>query len=98
MLYELTILEARNRLTSLNRDTKHSLTDHATEVKKLVEAAYVDFPKEHRQEMALDLFCNSLNPAYLQRHLLAMKLQSLTNANPKVTIRQIDEETGPDSA
>ena len=106
--YELTILEARTRLTSLKRNTKLSLTDHAREVKRLVEAAYADLPRTHRQEMILDLFRNSLNHAYLQRHLLAMKPQSFSeaiadgneyfqirpNLNLGVTIRQVEEEEG----
>ena len=54
----------------------------------------------------LDLVCNSINHAYLQRYLLAMKSQSLTEAvqagneylqirsnnHPEMTIRQIEEE------
>lgn len=109
--YGLTVREARTRLTNLKRDPKLSLTDHATEIKKLVEAAYADLPKTHRQEMTLDLFCNSLNHAYLQRHLLAMRPQSLTeavqagneylqikpSANPGMAIRQVEEGTDPDS-
>ena len=111
--YGLTVREARTRLTSLKRDARLSLTDHATEVKRLVEAAYADLPQTHRQEMILDLFCNSLNQAYLQRHLLAIRPQSLAeavkagneylqikpNSSPGVTVRQIDEEEGhPETA
>ena len=106
--YGLTIREARTRLTSLKRDARLSLTDHATEVKRLVEAAYADLPQARRKGMILDLFCNSLNQAYLQRHPLAIRPQSLSealkagneylqikpNSNPGVTIRQIDEEKG----
>ena len=86
------------------------MTDYTTEVKKLVEATYADFPRTHRQGMASDLFCNSLNHAYLQRHLLVMKPQSFMetvrarneylqirlNSNLGVTIQQIDGETVPD--
>ena len=106
--YGLTVREARTRLTSLKRDARLSLTDHATEVKRLVEAAYADLPQTHRQEMILDLFCNSLNQACLQRHLLAIRPQSLAeavrvrnkylqikpNSSPGVTIRQVEEEEG----
>ena len=106
--YGLTIREARTRLTSLKRDARLSLTDHATEVKRLVEAAYADLPQARRKGMILDLFCNSLNQAYLQRHPLAIRPQSLSealkagneylqikpNSNPRVTIRQIDKEEG----
>ena len=58
--YEQTIRKARTRLTGLKQDTKLPLTDHATEVKKLVDATYAYLP-------------NSLNDAYLLRHLLAVK-------------------------
>ena len=64
-----------------------------------------------QQKMMLDLFCNSLNHVYLQRHLVAMKPHSLTepvnarseylqiklNTNPGVTIRQIKKEVNPKS-
>ena len=59
--YGLTVREPRTRVTSLKRDARLSLTDHATEVKKLVEAPYADLPQTHRQEMILDMFCNFLN-------------------------------------
>ena len=42
--YGLTVKEAR---TSLKRDARLSLTDHVTEVKRLVEAAYTDLPQTH---------------------------------------------------
>ena len=56
--------------------------------------------------MVLDLFCNSLNQAYLQRHLLAIRPQNLSkavkigngylqikpNSNPGVTIQRIEEK------
>ena len=106
--YRLTVREAWTQLTSLKRDARLSLTDHATEVKRLVEAAYTDLLQTHRQEMILDLFCNSLNQAYLQRHILAIRPQSLAeavkagneylqimpNSSQGVTSRQIDEEEG----
>ena len=38
--YGLTVQEARAHLTSLTRDTKRSLTDHATKVKRLMETAH----------------------------------------------------------
>ena len=59
--YRLNVREARTRLTSLKRDAKLSLTDHAIKVKRLVEAAYADLQQTHGQEMILGLFCNSLN-------------------------------------
>ena len=111
--YRLTVREARTRLTSLKKDARLSLTDHATEVKGLVETAYADLPQTHIQEMILDLFRNSLNQAYLQRHLLAIRAQSIAkavkagnkylqikpNSNPGVAIRQIkEEERHPETA
>ena len=107
--YGLSRREARTRLAHLKRDTKLSLREHATTVKKLVEAAYGDLPQDHRIEMTLELFCSSLNNAYLQRHLLAIKPQDLDEAveagteylqiqpshNSGSNIRQVDEETTP---
>ena len=78
--YELTVRKARTLLNSLKRDTKLFLTDHATEVKRLVEAAFTNLPQTHRQETILDLFCNSLNHAYLQKYWLALKPKSLSEA------------------
>ena len=74
--YELSIREASTRLTNLWRDTKLSLTDQATDVKRLVKAAYADLPWAHQEEMMLDLFCSSLNHTYLNRYLLAINPQS----------------------
>ena len=74
--YELTIREASAQLTNLWRNTKLSLTDQATDVKRLVKAAYADLPWAHQEEMMLDLFCSSLNPTYLNRYLLAINPQS----------------------
>ena len=59
--------------------------------------------------MMLDLFCSSINDAYLQRHLLAIKPQDLDEAveagteylqiqpshNSGSSIRQVDIETIP---
>ena len=58
--------------------------------------------------MILYLFCNSLNQAYLQRHLLAMRPQNLAeavkagneylqikpNSSPEVTSRQVEKGEG----
>ena len=106
--YGVTVREARTCLTSLKRDTKLSLTDYATKVKRLMQAAHADLPRVHKQEMTLDLFCSSLNHFYLHSHLVAMKPQSLSeavqagneyiqirpNSNPGVRIRQ-DEGGNP---
>ena len=61
--YRLSVREARTRLTNLRRNTKLSLTGHATEVKKLVEVANTDLSRKHQEEMTPDLFFNSLNHA-----------------------------------
>ena len=107
--YEISKREARTRLAHLKRDTKLLLREHATTVKKLVEAAYADLPQDHRVEMTLELFCSSINNAYLQRNLLAIKPQDLDEAveagteylqiqpshNSGFSKRQVDEETTP---
>ena len=85
----------------MKRDTKLSLEDHATEIKKLVGAAYADLPRHHQKDMTLDIFCNSLNHAYLQRHLLAIKPRSLAEAVEAgseygANFRQIDEDKAID--
>ena len=54
--YGLTIRKAVSRLSRLKRETKLSLTQHATEVKKLVDAANADLTRIHRHEITLDLF------------------------------------------
>ena len=54
--YWLSVREARMR----QRDTKLSLTDHATEVKKLVEVAYADLPRNHKEEVTLNLGNNAI--------------------------------------
>ena len=62
-----------------------------------------------REEMMLELFCSSINYAYLQRHLLAIKPQNLAEAveagteylqiqpshDPGTSIRQIDKKKTP---
>ena len=108
--FGLSVREARTRLTNMKRDTKLSLEDHATEIKKLVGIAYADLPRHHQEEMTLDIFSNSLNHAYLQRHLLAIKPRSLAEAVEAgseylqikpgsaygANVRQIDEDEAID--
>ena len=43
-------------MSRLKRETKLFLTQHATEVKKLVDAANADLTRIHRHEITLDLF------------------------------------------
>ena len=63
--YGISRREARTRLAHLKRDAKLSLREHATTVKKLVEAAYGDLLQDNRIEMTLELFCSSITNAYL---------------------------------
>ena len=78
--FGLSVREARAKLTSLRRDSRTSLQEHAAEVEKLVGIAYADLPERHRVQMALDTFCNTLGHAYLQRHLLAVHADTLEDA------------------
>lgn len=61
------------RLNTLRRKALLSVQEHATEVKKLVGLAYAKMPEEYQQYMALETFRNTLDNAYLQRHLLAVE-------------------------
>lgn len=72
--------EARNKLLSLKKDYKTGLQEHAGEVEGLVELAFADLPDRTRQEMALETFGNTLGNAYLQRHLLAVRPETLEEA------------------
>ena len=49
--FELSVSKAKTRLTNIGIDTKLSLTGHANNVKRLVEAAYANI-QVHREEMA----------------------------------------------
>ena len=72
--------EARNKLLSLKKEYKTGLQEHASEVEGLVELAFADLPNRTRQEMALETFSSTLGNAYLQRHLLAIRPESLEEA------------------
>jgi hypothetical protein len=78
--FGLTPREARARLSSMRRDPKTTLQAHATEVERLTEVAYAGLPRGNKEELALDAFHNTLGNAYLQRHLLAIKANSLEEA------------------
>ena len=78
--YGLTAREARNRLSSLKKDVWCSLHDHATMVEKLVRRAYEELPLAVQENMMLDMFCSTLGNATLQRHLLAMRPNTMMEA------------------
>ena len=75
--YGITRREARNRLSNLKRNSRTTLYAHAEEVAKLVQVAYEESPENHRADMTLELFCNTINNTSLQRHLLAVPLTDL---------------------
>ena len=78
--YGMSPREARNKLLSLKKDYKTGLQEHAGDVEGLVELAFADLPDRTRQEMALETFGSTLGNAYLQRHLLAVRPESLEEA------------------
>jgi hypothetical protein len=78
--YGLTAREARSRLTQLRKDYKTPLQEHAAWVEELMKVAYPDLGSATRTEMAVDHFTHSLGNASLQRHLLAVKPDTLTGA------------------
>ena len=78
--YGLTPKEARNRLNGLKRDSRQSLHDHAIDVEKLVRKAFGELPEMVQTSMMLDAFCSLLGNATLQRHLLAIRPETLAEA------------------
>ena len=78
--YGMTPREARAKLTSIKKEFKTSLQEHASRIEELVQIAYPDMEEALRLEMSLDSFCNSLGLPALQRHLLAMRPESLQAA------------------
>ena len=78
--YGLTPREARNRLNNLRKEYRTPLAEHASEVKKMVERAYGDLPRENQEQMILEHFLNTLDNSYLQRHMLAVDPQTLEEA------------------
>jgi hypothetical protein len=75
--FGLSVREARSKLSTLRKETKTTLQEHASEVTRLMNIAYADLPVEHRQRMTLDMFQGTLGNAYLQRHLLAVDAHTL---------------------
>ena len=76
----------------------------------MIGLAYADLPRYHQGNITLDLFCKFLSNAYLQKHLLTIKPENLTEAveaggeyfriEPGSTLgtndRQVDKENTPD--
>jgi hypothetical protein len=75
--FGLSVREARSKLSTLKREPRTTLQEHATEVTRLMNVAYAELPLEHRQRMTLDMFQGTLGNAYLQRHLLAVDARTL---------------------
>ncbi len=104
--FGMTSREAKAKLVTLKRDSKTTLQEHAEKVEKLVSIAYAEFPRQHKEEMKLDLFQTTLGHPYLQRHLLAIQaptleaaitagndyLQIKTYTDGGASIRQVEED------
>ena len=78
--FGLTTREARAKLATLRRENKVTLQEHAAEVERLVNVAYMDLPAANREQMVLDTFHSTIGDAYLQRHLLAINTPDLATA------------------
>ena len=78
--YGLTPKEARSKLSTLKKDQRGSLHDHAIEVERLVRKAFEELPEATQSGIMLDTFCSSLGSASLQRHLLAVRPETMTEA------------------
>lgn len=102
--------EARNKLRTLRRDIKTTLHDHATEVERLIGLAHPNLPRPYLRELTLETFTSSLGYAGLQKHLLAMQVDTLEAAVRAGTeyleisttfnrsdIRSVDEDNMPDN-
>jgi len=78
--FGMTVREARTKLTSLRKEHRATLQEHALEVERLVNVAYSELAERHRQDMMLDVFQTTLGNAYLQRHLLAVHAVTMEEA------------------
>jgi hypothetical protein len=78
--YSLTPKEARSQLNSLKKNPQQTLHEHAAEIQRLVSLAYQDLPDRNQNTLALECFFNTLSHPALQRHLLAIQPDSLTQA------------------
>ena len=72
--------EARARLSTLRKEYKTSLQEHAAEVERLITIAYGELPVEYQAGMKLETFCSTLGYMPLQRHLLAVPTNTLEDA------------------
>ena len=78
--FELTTKEARSRLSSLKKDSRKTLYDHANDVENLVRNAFEGLPEHVQAGMMLDTFCSSIENAALQRHLLGLQSDTVKAA------------------
>ena len=78
--YGVSVKEARSKLSGLRKEARRSLHDHAVDVEKLVRKAFGDLPPVTQEGMMLDTFCSSLGHAALQRHLLAIRPETIAEA------------------
>ena len=72
--------EARSRLSTLRKEHRTSLQEHAAEVERLIAIAYGELPVEYQAGMKLETFCSTLGYMPLQRHLLAVPTHTLEDA------------------
>ena len=72
--------EARSRLSTLRKEYRTSLQEHAPEVERLIAIAYGELPVEYQAGMKLETFCSTLGHMPLQRHLLAVPTHTLEDA------------------
>jgi hypothetical protein len=97
--YSLTPKEARSQLNGFKRNTQQTLHEHAAEIQRLISLAYQDLPEENRNTLALESFHNTLGQPTLQRHLLAMRPSTLTEAvqagNEFLQIKQASQSPRP---
>ncbi len=79
-VFGLTAQQARERLSALKRDSRHSLMAHAMEVHRLVGLGYSDCGPETREVLAIDCFRRSVANLNLQRFLLTIRPATLREA------------------
>ena len=72
--------EARSRLSTLRKEYRTSLQEHAAEVERLISIAYGELPIEYQAGLKVETFCSTLGYMPLQRHLLAVPAHTLEDA------------------
>ena len=72
--------ETRSWLSTLRKEYRTSLQEHAAEVERLIAIAYGELPVEYQAGMNLETFCSTLGYMPLQRHLLAVPTHTLEDA------------------